>query len=112
MLKTNFSTGGDFERNTFDFSDGLAGLTEGLARSGTKPRWVYIDKSGKVILATDFAYAGRFAEGLAPVYDAAKKKWGFINKSGSVVIPLRYDFVSPLGFSEGCAVVGEQTAAK
>ena len=105
IIPTPFNTDGDFERNTTDFSEGLASLSEGLARSVTGGDWVYINRRGEIVLTTSFDYAGAFSEGLACVYDSDSNKWGFIDLTGKVVIPLRYDSVSLFGFSEGLAAV-------
>jgi hypothetical protein len=94
----------DFRRNSTDFSEGLASLSEGLRPTITEEaKFVYIDKKGAITLFTHFFYAGPFRDGMAVVYDAERKKWGYIDKSGKVVIPPRYDTAS--NFSEGLACV-------
>ncbi|MEZ4829984.1 MAG: WG repeat-containing protein [Bacteroidia bacterium] len=59
----------------------------------------FIDNSGEVVIAPQFAYAFRFSEGLAAVnvggtqtnYDIPTDgKWGFIDRSGRYVINPRY----------------------
>jgi len=102
-----FNTDADFRRNSADFSEGLASLTENLRPTVTEmEKFVYIDKKGAIVLFTHFFYAGPFREGLAVVYDDNKNKWGYIDKSGKEVIPLKYDFASD--FSEGLACVATQ----
>ena len=59
--------------------------------------------TGKIVLATEFFYAGEFHDGLATVYDAETDKWGFIDQTGKVVIPVQYQAVND--FSEGLALV-------
>lgn len=104
MIPPQFNTDADFRRNSSDFSEGLAGLSEGLRPTVTQEeKFFYIDRKGAIVLSTDFFYAGSFHDGMAVVYNAELNKWGFINKSGKVVIPLRYDLASD--FSEGLACV-------
>ena len=100
-----FNTDFDFRRNSSDFSEGLAALSEGLNPSRTKEEtFVYIDKVGEIVLATEFFYAGEFHEGLATVYSAGMDRWGFIDKTGKVAIPLQYELAND--FSQGLALVG------
>jgi len=99
-----FNTDYDFRRNSSDFSEGLAAVSEGLNPSRTKEEtFVYIDKAGRIILATEFFYAGEFHDGLATVYNADTGKWGYIDKTGKVVIPVQYEATND--FSEGFALV-------
>jgi hypothetical protein len=104
VIAPTFNTDADFRRNSTDFSEDLASLTEGLRPTITEEaKFVYIDKKGAIILFTKHFYAGPFRDGLAVVYDANKKKRGYIDKSGKEVIPLQYDIASD--FSEGLACV-------
>ena len=104
IIPPTFNTDGEFLRNSTDFSEDLSSLTENLAPTVTEEeKFVYIDKAGVVVMATDFFYAGPFRDGLATVYDDKSNKYGFINKSGKLVIPLQYDSVT--NFSEGLAAV-------
>ena len=104
IIPPKFNTDGEFRRNSTDFSEGLASLSEGLQPTVTEEeKFVYIDKKGDVVLSTNFFYAGSFRGGMAMVYDAEKNKMGFIDKLGKVVIPLQYDLASD--FSEGMACV-------
>ena len=99
-----FNTDFDFRRNSTDFSEGWASITEGLGPTITEEaKFVYIDKKGAIVLFTKHFCAGPFREGLAIVYDVKKNKWGYIDKSGKEVIPLQYDLASD--FSEGLARV-------
>jgi len=104
-IPPKFNTDFDFRRNSSDFSEGLAALSEGLNPSRThEETFVYIDKKGEIVLATEFFYAGEFHDGLATVYSAGMNRWGFIDKSGKVAIPLEYELSNE--FSEGLALVG------
>jgi hypothetical protein len=104
VIPPTFNTDYDFLRNSSDFSEGLAALTENLNPSRTKKeKFVYIDKTGQIVLATEFFYAGQFHDGLATVYNSNTDRWGFIDKTGKVVIPVHYRGVS--NFSEGLARV-------
>jgi hypothetical protein len=100
----SFNTDFDFRRNASDFSEGLAALSEGLRPSRTSGEtFVYVDKTGKIVLETQFFYAGPFREGLALVYDAQSNRWGFIDRTGKVVIPVKYEAAND--FSDGLALV-------
>jgi len=104
VIPPRFNTDGNFARNSTDFSEGLAALTEDLNPTLTeKGRFAYIDKQGNVVLLTEFSAAGPFREGLAEVFDENGGKWGYIDKSGKLVIPTLYEFADP--FSEGLALV-------
>lgn len=104
VIPPKFNTDADFRRNSTDFSEGLASLTEGLSPTITnEAKFVYLDKKGTIVLSTDFFYAGAFHDGLAVVYDEQRNKSGFIDKSGRLVIPLQYDLASD--FSDGLAHV-------
>jgi len=109
VIPPRFNTDWDFRRNSTNFSEGLVSLTEGLSPSITEgENFIYIDKTGEIVLFTDFFYAGPFREGLAVVYDEENGKWGFIDKSGKVAIPVQYDLVQD--FSEGLACVATKIA--
>ncbi len=100
-----FNSDVEFRRNSDDFSEGLASLTENLRPTITEPeKYVYINKQGEIVLSTNFFYARPFHEGMAVVYDSEKNKWGYIDKTGKIVIQLQYDAAQD--FSEGVALVG------
>ena len=102
VIAPGFNTDANFQRNSTDFSEGLAGLTEGFRPTITeRGKFVFIDKKGSIVLSTNFAYAGPFRQGVALVYDAGTNKWGYIDKSGKVIIPVQYDLAGD--FSEGLA---------
>jgi hypothetical protein len=76
-----FNTDADFRRNSTDFSEDWASVTENLRPTITEEeKFVYIDKKGAIALFTDFFYAGPFREGLAcpfgsqPCYGCASPK--------------------------------------
>jgi hypothetical protein len=100
----SFNTDFKFRRNASDFSEGLAALSEGLRPSRTSGEtFIYIDKTGKIVLETQFFYAGAFHEGLALVYDENSNRWGFMDRTGKVVVPLKYEAAHD--FSDGLALV-------
>ncbi len=104
VIPPTFNTDADFRRNSYDFSEGLASLTEGLNPTITEEaKFVYLDKKGTIVLFTNFFGAGPFRDGIALVYDDERKKCGYIDKSGKVIIPITYDFADD--FSGGLAVV-------
>jgi len=103
VIAPKFNTDSDF-KNSSDFSEGLAGLTENLRPTYTEAeRYVFIDRTGSIALMTNFFYAGPYKDGLAAVYDAEIDKWGYIDKSGKTAIPLQ--FASAGNFSQGLALV-------
>ena len=104
VISPTLNTDYDFLRNSSDFSEGLAAVSEGLNPTQTNEEtFVYIDKAGRIVLATRFFFAGQFHDGLATVYDAETNKWGFIDKAGKVVVPVQYQGTND--FSEGLALV-------
>ena len=64
-----------------------------------KGKFGYINKSGKVMIASQFDYAESFSEGMAAVSVGGKR--GFVDQTGKVVIAAQYDKTTP--FSEGLA---------
>jgi|GEM_PF-5225020 len=61
----------------------------------------FIDKSGAVVLRSDYECSGSFVNGLAPVSDG--KGYGYIDKRGALAIPLKFDSANE--FAEGLAAV-------
>jgi len=96
---------------TRDFHEGLAAVLSS-ERSGSRG-WGYIDRSGKLVIQKQYAFADDFSEGLAGV--VVGKKFGFINQKGEMVIPPRFTpregrylwsgIVGTSRFSEGLAPV-------
>lgn len=75
---------------------------DGKGRAGA----VALDRSGAVMLAGNYYFAGGFSEGLAPVglrNGDIIKDYGFMDATGKLVIKPQYD--SAEGFSEGRALV-------
>jgi len=104
VIPPKFNTDFDFQRNSSDFSEGLAAVSENLNPTlMNEETFVYIDKEGMIVLVTEFFYAGQFHEGLATVYDAETSRCGFIDKTGKVAIPVEYETAND--FSEGLALV-------
>ena len=104
VIPPRFNTDADFSRNSTDFSETLASLSEGLRSNvvGTD-KSVYINTRGEIVLVTDFSYSGPFRDGAAVAYDAKLKKWGYIDKSGMAIISPRFDRARD--FHEGLAAV-------
>ena len=88
-------------------------FSEGVSRAvDNEGNWVYINKTGKVVLKTDYDYVLNFNDGLAGVL--INNKWGFIDHTGKVVIKAQYDDIGDKdggkaagtsGFFEGMAAV-------
>jgi hypothetical protein len=51
--------------------------------------WGFRRADGSVAIEPRFAWAGPFAEGLAPVYGDSSR-WGYIDTTGALVIPARF----------------------
>lgn len=89
----------------FDGYFGACGdFAEGLAPVQVDGRWVYIDRSGKIRLQTNFGsevQASPFSDGLAAINFAGKAK--FINLRGEVEFETEYDWADD--FNEGIARV-------
>jgi len=77
---------------------------QGLAAVRTGDDWNYVEPySNSPIFAGDFAAARDFAEGLAPVEDAASGLLGYIDRTGDYVIAPQFD--QAYSFSDGIAGV-------
>ena len=61
----------------------------------------FINKFGR----DQYQNMGDFSEGLVRASSWMTGKYGFVNTSGEVVIPMKFDFASSEGFSEGLAEV-------
>ena len=76
------------------FSEGLAPVKLG--------NWVgFIDATGKVVIAAQYADAGSFSGGLARV--RVGTSWGYVDRAGMLAIPLQFGAAED--FSEGYAAV-------
>jgi hypothetical protein len=77
-------------------------------------KWVFIDKSGKIVLKTNvstrimppFPVGEKFSEGLTRILIG--NKWGFIDKSGKMVISPQFTS-SEIEFKNGLAKVSTET---
>jgi len=70
----------------------------------------YVDKTGKVVIPSQFSDAGIFTEGRALVRTGGSDgRWGFIDRTGQYVIQPIYK--EAIGFSEGIAWVTEKDGA-
>jgi WG containing repeat len=104
VIPPRFNTDADFARNSTDFSETLASLSEGLRPHVTQTEnSVYINTKGEIVLFTDFSYSGPFHDGVAVAYDPKSNKWGYIDKSGTAIISPRFDRARD--FSDGLAAV-------
>ena len=77
--------------------------------SATTPRpiqqngkWGYIDRTGKIVIKTQFVWAEEFSDGLA-AFESEDGKHGYIDESGAIVIEPKFD--NWTNFSEGLAAV-------
>ena len=70
-----------------------------IPRPRKLPRFGYIDREGKVVIAAKYKAAMSFSEGLAAVRD--RRKWVFLDKTGKIVIRTDAEQVTP--FSGGFA---------
>ena len=69
--------------------ENVGSLSEGLIAIRMQGRWGYVDGNGRGVIRPQFAGAGEFSEGLAPV---AEQAWtcGYVDRSGKLVIPARF----------------------
>ena len=105
MIEPKFDIDSDFLRCANDFSEGLASLIDEPPTMEKDPSFMFVDKTGEIVLRTEFFRAESFHEGLAVVWDAESDKNGYIDKLGDLVIPLKFD--SAKDFSEGLASVSQ-----
>lgn len=88
-------------------------FSEGWSRVQKDGQWIYVDRTGKTMLTTDYDLVLNFREGLAAIQKNGK--WGFINKKGQEVVKPQYDDIrdnngygihsGTSGFHEGLAAV-------
>ena len=105
IIPPKFDIDYDFLRCTNDFSEGLASLIDEPPTMEKDSSFMFINKTGEIILRTEFFRAESFHEGLAVVWDAESNKNGYIDKSGRLAIPLKFDLAND--FSEGLASVSQ-----
>ena len=103
IIQPVFDVDYDFARNSQDFSEGLAGISNGPPTLLKDSSFDFIDKSGKVVLSTEFSYAGPFRNGRSLIHDAPQGKFGFIDRSGNRVASPSFELASD--FSDGLASV-------
>ena len=75
-------------------------------------RWGFVDKSGNMVIDSEFAYATCFIEGLARVGVQQPEGilYGFIDTTGDMVIEPQYGNAGP--FSEGLSAVPVEVSNK
>jgi WG containing repeat len=64
-------------------------IVEVDGQCGLGGRYGYMDRSGALTIAPQYASVGPFSEGLAAV--RVGDKWGFINRKGTLVIPPHFE---------------------
>lgn len=78
----------------------VCSFSEGLAMFVTSDQKIgFVDKTGKVVINSQFDEALSFSEGFAAIKQ--KDKWGFIDKTGKIVINPQFDEV--FSFTNGKA---------
>jgi hypothetical protein len=113
------NTGKKLATPLIDYGPKSNSFSEGLVAVGTKGKFGYVDKTGKIVIAASFEDAEDFSEGLAPVRMPVDLSWcleddsgsrvgstkkrGYIDKSGRIVIPAHFEYAGP--FMEGLAGV-------
>lgn len=75
------------------FADGLAAVMDSTGK------WGYVDKTGKMVIACQYDWAGDFSGEIAPVEKDLLV--GFVDKTGKLVIPFK--FKDAKEFSDGMA---------
>lgn len=105
VIEPMFDIDFDFLCCANDFSEGLASLIDEPPTMEKDSSFMFINKTGEIVLRTEFFRAESFHEGLAVVWDAGSEKNGYIDKSGDLAIPLNFD--SANNFSEGLASVSQ-----
>lgn len=105
VIKPYFDIDSDFLRGTTDFSEGLASLLDAPLMMNKAQTFIYIDKTGEIVLRPNFFRAESFSEGLAVVCNENSGNYGYIDKTGNLVIPTKFGFAD--SFSEGLALVSD-----
>lgn len=85
-----------------DFDGPAFRHTDGLARIGVDGQMGFVNEDGEVVIPPAYLLALPFADGLAPVQNAAGE-WGFVDASGALVVEPQYR--AALAFSDGLAAV-------
>jgi hypothetical protein len=69
--------------------EAIGNLSQGLIPVALAGAWGYVDERGVPVIRLLHAWAGDFAEGLAPVKDGSGR-CGYIDREGRIAIPVRY----------------------
>ncbi len=80
----------------------VGSLSDGLMPVRLEGTWGYVDARGEPAIGLQFAWAGDFSQGLAPVRDASGR-CGYVDRDGRVAIPLAFRACG--AFSDGRARV-------
>lgn len=83
--------------------DLIGAFSEGLACVKSDKKWGCIDKSGRLIIPTEYDNMLMFENQYAPI--SKDSKWGLIDKDGTIRLPNEYDFVSSV--ENGYAIVNK-----
>jgi WG containing repeat len=86
---------------TTEFKPALLPVPQGTGSNPLSYEWGYVGTDGNWVIKPQFAAAGFFVEGLAPVKLGAK--WGYVDKTGSIVIEPQ--FTEAYYFRDGMARV-------
>jgi hypothetical protein len=86
-----------------DFSEGLASFA---VTQGETTKYGYLDKTGKVVIGPQFAWATPFSEGYAAAVlgEPGKEdeyRWGYIDTSGAWVVEPKYAYASAVELGKG-----------
>lgn len=100
-----YSLIGVYEAFVYDITGTEGMFSEGLASVRINGKWGYINRTGQIVVPTQFAHAGMFKEGLAPVAikNGRRRIYGFIDHTGRFSIQPQYDLASE--FNNGLAAV-------
>ena len=93
-----------------DFSEGLAAVLVGDGTCDLCGEWVYIDKTGNIVIRTALKngeqQVGDFSEGLAFFRDW-QSMHGFIDKSGKVVIEPKFGYAGDFHYGLAEVAIGQ-----
>ncbi len=107
VIPPNYNRG-DGEKSNIG-SDGTEdSFHDGLAKVEVNGKTGYIDKTGRLAIAAEFAYAYPFAEGLAAATKSRSGEggWGYIDTTGKWVVQPTFEWGS--SFGEGLAPVNRR----
>ncbi|MCS7073372.1 MAG: WG repeat-containing protein [Bacteroidia bacterium] len=95
-------TGKEYSLPPIDDYNGISDFSEGLAIIKYQEKYGAVDKTGKLVIPTNYEYLSKFSEGLA-IAKLTHEASGFIDKTGKLVIPYQYKNVGE--FNGGLAYV-------